>query len=149
MVGVGRWASLHTAASEAQERKAEQADHGGSAGAYKFLACDRDQAFLLPPDLRDWLPADHLVWFVLDVIDHLELGPFLAAYRADGHGRAAYQPRMLLAVLLYAYCTGIRSSRQIERRCQEDIGFRIFATMPVGCRGVRRLFAACAVGRSL
>jgi hypothetical protein len=78
--------------------------------AYNFLACDRDQAFLLPPDLRDWLPADHLAWFVLDVVDQVDLHPFLAAYRADGHGRAAYQPRMLLGVLLYAYCTGIRSS---------------------------------------
>jgi transposase len=99
----------------------------GSAMAYNFLACDRDQAFLLPPDVRDWLPADHLAWFILDVVDQLDLGPFLAAYRADGHGRAAYQPRMLLAVLLYAYCTGTRSSRQIERRCQEDIAFRVLA----------------------
>jgi transposase len=95
--------------------------------AYNFLACDRDQAFLLPPNVRDWLPADHLAWFVLDVVDQLDLGPFLRAYRADGHGRAAYQPRMLLAVLLYAYCTGVRSSRQIERRCHEDIAFRVLA----------------------
>jgi transposase len=95
--------------------------------AYNFRACDRDQAFLLPPDLRDWLPADHLAWFVLDVVDQLDLGPFLAAYRADGHGRAAYAPQMLLAVLLYAYCTGIRSSRQIERRCHEDIAFRVLS----------------------
>ena len=73
--------------------------------AYNFLPCDRDQGFLLPPDMRDWLPADHLAWFVLDVVDHVDLGPFLKAYRADGHGRAAYQPKMLLAVLLYAYCT--------------------------------------------
>ena len=62
--------------------------------AYNFR--DRDQAFLLPPDVRDWLLADPLVWFVLDVVDHLDLSPFLVAYRADGHGRAAYQPRMLL-----------------------------------------------------
>jgi len=95
--------------------------------AYNFLACDRDQAFLLPPDLRDWLPVDHLAWFILDVVDQLDLGPFLKAYRADGHGRAAYAPRMLLAVLLYAYSTGIRSSRQIERRCTEDIAFRVLA----------------------
>jgi transposase len=95
--------------------------------AYNFRACDRDQAFLLPPDVRGWLPADHLAWFVLDVVDHLDLGPFLAAYRADGHGRAAYQPRMLLGVLLYAYCTGVRSSRQIERRCTEDIAFRVLS----------------------
>jgi transposase len=68
--------------------------------AYNFLACDRDQAFLLPPDLREWLPTNHLAWFMLDVVDQLDLHPFLAAYRADGHGRAAYAPRMLLAVLL-------------------------------------------------
>jgi transposase len=95
--------------------------------AYNFRTCDHDQAFLLPPDVRDWLPADHLAWFVLDVVDQLDLGPFLKAYRADGHGRAAYAPRMLLAVLLYGYCTGIRSSRQIERRCTEDIAFRVLA----------------------
>jgi transposase len=95
--------------------------------AYNFLACDRDQAFLLPPDLREWLPTNHLAWFMLDVVDQLDLHPFLAAYRADGHGRAAYAPRMLLGVLLYAYCTGVRSSRQIERRCHEDIAFRILA----------------------
>jgi transposase len=95
--------------------------------AYNFLTCDRDQVFLLPPDVREWLPADHLAWFVLDVVDQLDLGPFLKAYRADGHGRAAYEPRMLLAVLLYAYCTGIRSSRQIERRCHEDIAFRVLS----------------------
>jgi transposase len=64
---------------------------------------------------------------VLDVVDQLDLGPFLKAYRADGHGRAAYQPWMLLAVLLYAYCTGVRSSRQIERRCHQDIAFRVLA----------------------
>ena len=92
--------------------------------AYNFRVCDRDQAFL---HLRDWLPADHLAWFVLDVVDQLNLGPFLTAYRADGHGRAAYAPRMLLAVLLYGYCTGIRSSRQIERGCHEDIAFRVLS----------------------
>jgi transposase len=74
--------------------------------ASNFLACDRDQVFLLSPDLREWLPADHLAWFVLDVVDQLNLGPFLKAYRADGHGRATYEPGMLLAVLLYGYCTG-------------------------------------------
>src|SRR5215213_9599067 len=109
------------------EPAAEQADGVGSAMAYNFRVCDRDQAFLLPPDVRDWLPEDHLAWFVLDVVDQLDLGPFLKAYRADGHGRAAYAPRMLLAVLLYAYGTGVRSSRQIERRCQEDIAFRILS----------------------
>ena len=77
--------------------------------AYNFLACDRDQAFLLP-DLREWLPADHLAWFVRDVVDQLDLGPFLRRYRADGHGHPAYDPKLLLGVLLYAYCVGVRSS---------------------------------------
>jgi transposase len=95
--------------------------------AYNFLPSGRDQAFLLPPDLRDWLPADHLAWFVRDVVDQLDLGPFLAAYRADGHGRAAYDPKLLLGVLLYAYATGERSSRQIQRRCVEDLAFRVLA----------------------
>jgi len=95
--------------------------------AYNFLACDRDQAFLLPPDLRQWLPADHLAWFILDVVDQLDLGPFLAAYRADGHGHPAYDPKTLLGVLLYAYAIGVRSSRQIQRRCTEDLAFRVLA----------------------
>jgi transposase len=105
----------------------KQSNQVGSALASDFLPCDRDQSFLLPPDLRDWLPADHLAWFVLDVVDQLDLGPFLASYRADGHGRAAYDPRTLLAVLLYGYCTGVRSSRQLERRCHEDVAFRVLA----------------------
>jgi transposase len=95
--------------------------------AYNFLACDRDQAFLLPPDLREWLPTEHLAWFVLDVVDQLDLQPFLTAYRADGHGHPAYDPKMLLGVLLYAYASGVRSSRQIERRCVEDLAFRVLA----------------------
>jgi transposase len=95
--------------------------------AYNFLRGDRDQPFLLPPDLRDWLPADHLAWFVRDVVDQLDLGPFLAAYRADGHGHPAYDPKTLLGVLLYAYATGVRSSRQIQRRCSEDLAFRVLA----------------------
>ena len=95
--------------------------------AYNFLRGDRDQSFLLPPDLRDWLPEGHLAWFTLDVVDQLDLAPFLRCYRADGHGHPAYDPTTLLAVLLYAYCIGVRSSRQIERRCIEDVAFRVLA----------------------
>jgi transposase len=95
--------------------------------AYNFLRGDRDQPFLLPPDLRDWLPADHLAWFVLDVVDQLDLQPFLRAHRADGHGHPAYDPKTLLGVLLYAYAMGVRSSRQIQRRCHEDLAFRVLA----------------------
>src|SRR6266508_2606964 len=95
--------------------------------AYNFLACDRGQAFLLPPDLRDWLPQDHLAWFILDVVDHVDLAPFYRAHRDDGHGHPAYHPKTLLGVLLYAYCLGVRSSRQIERRLHEDVAFRVLA----------------------
>jgi transposase len=95
--------------------------------AYHFLRGDRDQPFLLPPDLRDWLPTEHLAWFVLEAVDQLDLEPFLRGYRADGHGHPAYDPKTLLGVLLYAYAIGVRSSRQIERRCREDLAFRVLA----------------------
>jgi transposase len=95
--------------------------------AYNFLLGDRDQPFLLPPDVRDWLPEGHLAWFVRDVVDQLDLEPFLRGYRADGHGHPAYDPKTLLGVLLYAYAIGVRSSRQIQRRCVEDLAFRVLA----------------------
>jgi transposase len=95
--------------------------------AYNFLPSGRDQPFLLPPDLRDWLPAGHLAWFVLDVVDQLDLAPFYRAHRDDGHGHPAYDPKLLLGVLLYAYAIGVRSSRQVERRCVEDVAFRVLA----------------------
>jgi transposase len=94
---------------------------------YNFLRGDRDQPFLLPPDLRDWLPAGHLAWFILDVVDQLDLAPFYRQHRDDGHGHPAYDPKTLLGVLLYGYCLGVRSSRQLERRCHEDIAFRLLA----------------------
>jgi transposase len=90
-----------------------------------FLTCDRDQPLLLPPDLRDWLPADHLAWFVIEAIDELDLEPFYAAYRSDGHGAAAHEPKMMLTLLAYSYAAGERSSRGIERRCREDVAFRV------------------------
>jgi transposase len=93
--------------------------------APNFLLCDRDQELLLPPSLREWLPEDHLAWFVLDAVDELDLGAFYAAYRDDGWGRAAFEPQMMVALLLYAYAVGERSSRQIERRCREDVAFRV------------------------
>lgn len=90
-----------------------------------FLACDREQDLLLPPSLRDWLAEDHLAWFVLDVVDELDLASFLSGYRRDGRGRAAFDPAMMVALLLYAYAIGERSSRAIERRCREDVAFRV------------------------
>lgn len=95
--------------------------------AYNLIPCDRQQPFLLPPSLEDWLPEDHLARFVLDVVDELDLGAFYRRRREDGWGRAAYDPKMMVALLLYAYCTGVRSSRQIERRLAEDLAFRFIA----------------------
>src|SRR5919197_1394405 len=93
----------------------------------KFVACDRDQVLLLPPSLREWLPEGHLAWFVIDAVAELDLAAFYGDYRADGWGRAAHDPRMMVALLLYAYATGVRSARAIERRLREDVAFRVIA----------------------
>lgn len=77
--------------------------------------------------MREWLPAGHLVWFLLDVIERVDTSVLHARHPNDGVGRAAYDPDMLLAVLLYAYCSGVRSSRQIERLCTVDVAFRVLA----------------------
>lgn len=92
-----------------------------------FIGCDRDQAFLMPVDMRAWLPEDHLVWLVLDAVAEMDLAVFYGEYRDDGHGRAAYDPSMMVALLLYAYARGERSSRGIERECLEDIAYRVIA----------------------
>jgi transposase len=80
-----------------------------------FIACDRDQAMLMPPSLLDWVPADQLVWTILGSASEMDSDPFYAAYRRDGHGHPAYDPAMMVALLLYAYSKGHRSSRGIER----------------------------------
>src|ERR1700674_746586 len=92
-----------------------------------FLTCDRDQELLLPPSLKEWLPEDHLAWFVLAMTEEMDLSAFYGAYRGDGHGRAAHEPAMMLALLLYAYCKGQRSSRVIERECVENVAYRVIA----------------------
>jgi transposase len=92
-----------------------------------FLACDREQPFLMPPDPRDWLPEDHLAWFVLASVEEMDLAAFFAVYRRDGWGRAAFEPSMMVSLLLYAYARGERSSRGIERKCVEDVAYRVIA----------------------
>jgi transposase len=92
-----------------------------------FLACDREQVFLMPPDPRDWLPEDHLAWFVLASVEEMDLAAFYGSYRQDGWGRAAFEPSMMISLLLYAYAQGERSSRGIERRCVEDVAYRVIA----------------------
>ena len=92
---------------------------------YNFLPCERDQLFLMPPALQDWLPEGDLAWFILDAVAQMNLTTIERTYRADGWGQAAYEPAMMVALLLYAYCLGERSSRRIERLCQRDVAFRV------------------------
>jgi len=92
-----------------------------------FLACDREQAFLMPPDPRDWLPQEHLAWFLLGSVEQMDLSAFYGSYRSDGWGRAAFEPSMMVSLLLYSYARGERSSRGIERKCVEDVAYRVIA----------------------
>jgi transposase len=95
--------------------------------ARNFIRPDRDQSFLMPPDMREWLPEDDLAWVVLDAVEQCDLSAFAAVYREDGQGRPAFDPAMMVALLLHAYCHGVRSSREIERRCVRDVAFRVIA----------------------
>ena len=90
-----------------------------------FVDCDREQAFLLPPDLRDWIPADDLGHFVIEAVERVDLGAFKVNHR--GTGSAQYHPRMMLALMIYCYANGIFSSRRIERATHRDIGVRFVA----------------------
>ena len=92
---------------------------------YNFFPCERDQLYLMPPALQDWLPEGDLAWFILDAVAQMNLTAIERTYRADGWGQAAYEPAMMVALLLYAYCLGERSSRRIERLCQRDVAFRV------------------------
>jgi transposase len=94
-----------------------------------FRPVDRGQQFLLPVDLSEWLPADHLVWLVIDVVDQLDLSRLTGRYALGGVGRRAFDPKMMLALLIYGYCQGVRSSRAIERACQTDAAFRIVCAL--------------------
>ncbi len=94
---------------------------------YNFISCDRDQQFLMPPSLNEWLPKEHLARFVVEMVDMLDLSAFYARRREDGWGRAAYDPKMMVALLIYAYATGTRSSRKIEARLIEDVACRFIA----------------------
>ncbi|MGH2798044.1 MAG: transposase [Thermoleophilaceae bacterium] len=99
--------------------------------AQNFISCQREQAFLMPPSLREWLPEDHLAWFVIEAVEEVDLREFYAEYRADGHGRAAYEPSVMVALLLYAYATKQRSAGAIERHCRQDIAYRVITANQV------------------
>src|SRR6266849_3924083 len=86
-----------------------------------------EQDFLLPPSLREWLPENHLVYFVSDVVDNLNLSALDAVYGDEQRGQPPYDPRMMTKVLVYGYCVGVFSSRRIQQRLTEDIAFRVLA----------------------
>src|SRR5712691_7192413 len=86
-----------------------------------------EQDLLLPPSLRDWLPEDHLAYFVSDLIDQLDLSAITAVYEEEERGYPPYHPIMLTKVVVYAYCVGVFSSRKIQRRLVEDVAFRVLA----------------------
>jgi transposase len=95
--------------------------------AQNFLSCDREQLWLMPPSVADWLPAGHLARFVVDVVDELDLSGFVSRYRVDGRGGAAYPPQVMVALIVYAYAVGELSSRKVQKRCVEDVAFRFVA----------------------
>jgi transposase len=96
-----------------------------------FIGCDRGQVMLLPPSLTEWLEEDHLVWTVLGAVDQMTLDGFYGAYRCNGQGRAAYDPQMMVSLLLYAYCLGVRSSRGIERACRGDVALKVITALEI------------------
>src|SRR5271169_5181147 len=87
---------------------------------------DPDQTFLMPASMREWLPSDHLAYFISDLVDHLDLSGIMSRY-GEEKGYPPYHPAMMVKVLLYAYCIGVPSSRKIERRLEEDIAFRVLS----------------------
>ena len=95
--------------------------------AYNIKTINREQIYLMPPSLQEWLPEKDMAWFIIDVVEQMDLGAYYRKYRADGRGQEAYDPAMMLALLIYAYSNGIQSSRAIERLCERDIGFKVIA----------------------
>jgi len=90
-----------------------------------YRRVDRDQPFLFPPDMREWLPARHAVWLVIEAVRRLDTRAFHARRRTGGAGTAGYDPDMMLTLLVWAYASGVTSSRRIERLCQQDVAFRV------------------------
>ena len=98
-----------------------------------FRPYDPDELWLLPPSPRDWLPEDHLAYFVSDLVDELNLTPFLATYGGVTRGTAPYHPQLLVKVLLYAYAVGIPASRQIAQKLEADVAFRVLGVSSFLC----------------
>ena len=92
-----------------------------------YLPYDPDQQLLLPAALQEWLPDDHLAYFISDVVDQLDLSAITARYEQERRGAPPFHPRMMVKVLVYGYCIGVASSRRIAQRLHEDIAFRVLA----------------------
>ena len=92
-----------------------------------FRPFEPDQMFLLPPSLTEWLPKNHLVFFIREVLDEMDLRPITNEYEDEERGYPPYHPKMMTGILLYGYCCGITSSRKLAKHCQEDVAFRVLA----------------------
>lgn len=92
---------------------------------YNFIECERDQIFMMPPDMREWLPESHPVWFLIETVRGMDTSAFYSAYRQDGKGGAAFDPDMMVALVLFSYMHGLRSSRKIEEACTLNVAFRV------------------------
>jgi transposase len=94
-------------------------------GDKRFRNFEPGQLLLLPPDLRDWLPDDHLAYFISDVVDTLDLSFVIRQYNRDEGGAPAYHPKMMMRLMIYSYCVGMASSRKIEKLTYESVPFRV------------------------
>ena len=94
---------------------------------HHFRPYQPEQPLLLPPDLRDWLPEDHLVYTVSELVDALDLAAFYAPYTQQGSGNLPYAPAMMVKILVYGYATGVLSSRRLAQKLEEDVAFRVLA----------------------
>ena len=115
-----------------------------------YRPVDRDQPFLFPPDMREWLPAGHAVWLVIEAVARLDTAVFHARRKTGGKGAAGYDPDMMVTLLIWAYANGVTSSRRIERLCQQDVAFRVTCAghLPdhVTVARFRQQFAVTAAG---
>ncbi len=102
-----------------------------NARAYNFRSLNRDQVYLMPPSLNEWLPQNDLAWFVIEAVSQMNREPFYRKYREDGRGNAAYDPAMMVCLLVYSDCMGERSSRRIERLCERDGAYRVITANQV------------------
>ena len=93
----------------------------------RYRDYNSEQSYLLPPSPRDWLPENHLAYFICDTLDQLDLSTLHERYQGDGRRNRPYHPEMMLKLLVYAYATGVFSSRKIARKVDEDVAFRVLA----------------------